>query len=95
MLITMGLQVVTRGPIMAIWAIGKILGHSEYWLWAVLVAVIVNVLMTLAFPKQSLIQSLTDKLNSITRENLTGIRVVRAYNAEKYQDEKFAAAMMN
>ena len=46
MLITMGLQVVTRGPIMAIWAIGKILGHSEYWLWAVLVAVIVNVLMT-------------------------------------------------
>ena len=97
MLITMGLQVVTRGPIMAIWAIGKILGHSEYWLWAVLVAVIVNVLMTtvlmtLAFPKQSLIQSLTDKLNSITRESLTGIRVVRAYNAEEYQNEKFAAA---
>ena len=97
MLITMGLQVVTRGPIMAIWAIGKILGHSEYWLWAVLVAVIVNVLMTtvlmtLAFPKQSLIQGLTDKLNSITRESLTGIRVVRAYNAEDYQNEKFAAA---
>ena len=97
MLITMGLQVVTRGPIMAIWAIGKILGHSEYWLWAVLVAVIVNVLMTtvlmtLAFPKQSLIQSLTDKLNSITRESLTGIRVVRAYNAEDYQNEKFASA---
>ena len=97
MLITMGLQVVTRGPIMAIWAIGKILGHSEYWLWAVLVAVIVNILMTivlvtLAFPKQSLIQGLTDKLNSITRESLTGIRVVRAYNAEDYQNEKFAAA---
>ena len=92
MLITMGLQVVTRGPIMAIWAIGKILGHSEYWLWAVLVAVIVNVLMTLAFPKQSLIQGLTDKLNSITRESLTGIRVVRAYNAEDYQNKKFAAA---
>ena len=97
MLITMGLQVVTRGLIMAIWAIGKILGHSEYWLWAVLVAVIVNVLMTtvlmtLAFPKQSLIQGLTDKLNSITRESLTGIRVVRAYNAEEYQNEKFASA---
>ncbi|HGK0862991.1 TPA: ABC transporter permease [Streptococcus pneumoniae] len=96
MLITMDLQVVTCGPIMAIWAIGKILGHSEYWLWAVLVAVIVNVLMTtvlmtLAFPKQSLIQGLTDKLNSITRESLTGIRVVRAYNAEDYQNEKFAA----
>lgn len=91
MLITMDLQVVTRGSIMAIWAIGKILGHSEYWLWAVLVAVIINVLMTLAFPKQSLIQGLTDKLNSITRESLTGIRVVRAYNAEDYQNEKFAA----
>ena len=48
--------------------------------------------MTLAFPKQSLIQGLTDKLNSITRESLTGIRVVRAYNAEEYQNEKFAAA---
>ena len=97
MLFTMGLQVVTRGPIMAIWAIGKILGKSEYWLWAVVVAVIVNVLMTtvlitLAFPKQSVIQKLTDKLNSITRESLTGIRVVRAYNAENYQDEKCEAA---
>ena len=97
MLFTMGLQVVTRGPIMAIWAIGKILGKSEYWLWAVVVAVIVNVLMTtvlmtLAFPKQSVIQKLTDKLNSITRESLTGIRVVRAYNAEDYQDQKFEAA---
>lgn len=97
MLFTMGLQVVTRGPIMAIWAIGKILGKSEYWLWAVVIAVIVNVLMTtvlltLAFPKQSVIQRLTDKLNSITRESLTGIRVVRAYNAEDYQDKKFEEA---
>ena len=75
----------------------KSLGKSEYWLWAVVVAVIVNVLMTtvlmtLAFPKQSVIQKLTDKLNSITRESLTGIRVVRAYNAEDYQDKKFEAA---
>ena len=97
MLFTMGLQVVTRGPIMAIWAIGKILGKSEYWLWAVVIAVIVNVLMTtvlltLAFAKQSVIQKLTDKLNSITRESLTGIRVVRAYNAEDYQDKKFEEA---
>ena len=97
MLFTMGLQVVTRGPIMALWAIEKILGKSEYWLWAVVVAVIVNilmttVLMTLAFPKQSVIQKLTDKLNSITRESLTGIRVVRAYNAEDYQDKKFEEA---
>ena len=97
LMITMGLQVVTRGPIMAIWAITKIIGKSEYWLWAVIVAVIVNmimttVLMTLAFPKQSVIQRLTDKLNSITRESLTGLRVVRAYNAENYQDDKFAGA---
>lgn len=97
MLFTMGLQVVTRGPIMAIWAIGKILGKSEYWLWAVVIAVIVNVLMTtvlltLAFAKQSVIQKLTDKLNSITRESLTGIRVVRVYNAEDYQDKKFEEA---
>lgn len=96
-LITMGLQVVTRGPIMAIWAMTKIIGKSESWLMAVLIAVIVNilmtaVLMTLAFPKQSVAQRLVDKLNSITRESLTGIRVVRAYNAEDYQDEKFAAA---
>ena len=91
LMITMGLQVVTRGPIMAIWAITKIIGKSD------IVAVIVNiimttVLMTLAFPKQSVIQRLTDKLNSITRESLTGIRVVRAYNAEDYQDDKFAGA---
>ena len=96
-LITMGLQVVTRGPIMAIWAMTKIIGKSENWLIAVLIAVLVNILMTvvlvtLAFPKQSVAQSLVDKLNSVTRESLTGIRVVRAYNAEDYQDEKFAAA---
>ena len=96
-LITMGLQVVTRGPIMAIWAMTKIIGKSENWLIAVLIAVIVNILLTvvlvtLAFPKQSVAQRLIDKLNSVTRESLTGIRVVRAYNAEDYQDEKFAAA---
>lgn len=96
-LITMGLQVVTRGPIMAIWAMTKIIGKSENWLIAVLIAVIVNILLTvvlvtLAFPKQSVAQRLIDKLNSVTRESLTGIRVVRAYNAEDYQDEKFATA---
>lgn len=96
-LITMGLQVVTRGPIMAIWAMTKIIGKSENWLTAVLIAVVVNilmtaVLMTLAFPKQSVAQRLVDKLNSVTRESLMGIRVVRAYNAEDYQDEKFATA---
>ena len=96
-LITMGLQVVTRGPIMAIWAMTKIIGKSENWLTAVLIAALVNILLTvvlvtLAFPKQSVAQRLVDKLNSVTRESLTGIRVVRAYNAEDYQDEKFATA---
>ena len=97
LLITMGLQVIVRGPIMAIWAMTKIVGKSEAWLWAVGVAVLINilmtvVLMTLAFPKQAVIQKLTDKLNAVTRESLMGIRVIRAYNAEDYQDAKFEAA---
>lgn len=96
LLITMGLQVIVRGPIMAIWAMTKIVGKSEAWLWAVGVAVLINilmtvVLMTLAFPKQAVIQKLTDKLNAVTRESLMGIRVIRAYNAEDYQDAKFEA----
>ena len=95
--IAMGLQVVIRGSIMAIWAMTKVVGKSDAWLIAVLVAVATIILMTivlvtLAFPKQSIVQTLTDKLNSVTRESLTGIRVVRAYNAEDYQDAKFDAA---
>ena len=95
--IAMGLQVVIRGSIMAIWAMTKVVGKSDAWLIAVLVAVAAIILMTivlvtLAFPKQSIVQTLTDKLNSVTRESLTGIRVVRAYNAEDYQDAKFDAA---
>ena len=96
LLITMGLQVIVRGPIMAIWAMTKIVGKADAWLWAVGVAVLINilmtvVLMTLAFPKQAVIQKLTDKLNAVTRESLMGIRVIRAYNAEGYQDAKFEA----
>ena len=96
LLITMGLQVIIRGPIMAIWAMTKIVGKADAWLWAVGVAVLINilmtvVLMTLAFPKQAVIQKLTDKLNAVTRESLMGIRVIRAYNAEDYQDAKFEA----
>ena len=95
--IAMGLQVVIRGSIMAIWAMTKVVGKSDAWLIAVLVAVAAIILMTivlvtLAFPKQSIVQTLTDKLNSVTRESLTGIRVVRAYNAEDYQEAKFDAA---
>ena len=94
MLITMGLQVVTMGPIMAIWALTKIWDKSSSWTMSLGVAIIVVVIMLailliLAFPKQSKVQVLTDKLNSTTREILTGIRVVRAYNAEDYQDDKY------
>ncbi|AWN20750.1 ABC transporter ATP-binding protein [Streptococcus sobrinus] len=93
-MITMGMQVVTRGPIMAIWALTKIWGKSGSWTQAVGVAVLIvlillSVLLFVAFPRQRKVQGLTDALNSTTRESLTGVRVVRAYNAEDYQDKKF------
>ncbi|WP_019795225.1 ABC transporter ATP-binding protein [Streptococcus sobrinus] len=93
-MITMGIQVVTRGPIMAIWALTKIWGKSGSWTQAVGVAVLIvlillSVLLFVAFPRQRKVQGLTDALNSTTRESLTGVRVVRAYNAEDYQDKKF------
>lgn len=97
MALTMGLQVITQGPIMAIWAITKIADKNGNWLLALLVAVAVIAILMLfllimVMPKQRLIQTLTDKLNSVTRESLTGIRVVRAYNAESYQEDKFEKA---
>ncbi|MCS4487789.1 ABC transporter ATP-binding protein [Streptococcus sciuri] len=100
MLITMGLQVVTMGPIMAIWALTKIWGESSSWTMTLGVAIVVviimiSILLILAFPKQSKVQVLTDKLNATTREILTGIRVVRAYNAEDYQDDKYNAVNNN
>lgn len=93
-LIVMGMQVVTRGPIMAIWALTKIGGKSDQWTGAVGVAVIIvmillSVLLLLAFPRQRQIQGFTDALNATTREALSGVRVIRAYNAEKYQTDKF------
>lgn len=100
LLITMGMQVVTKGPIMAIWAMTKIWGKSGEWTMSVGVAVFIvmillSVLLFVAFPKQRKVQGLTDALNAITRESLTGVRVVRAYNAEDYQDNKFKAANDN
>ncbi len=97
---TMGIQVITKGPIMAIWAITKIADKNHEWLMVLIVAVAVMFLMIIfllmmVMPKQRMIQKLTDKLNSVTRESLTGIRVVRAYNAEDYQDAKFAQANDN
>lgn len=93
-MITMGMQVVTRGPIMAVWALTKIWGKSDEWTGAVGVAVLIvlillSVLMFVAFPRQRKVQGLTDALNSTTRESLSGVRVVRAYNAEDYQENKF------
>ena len=97
LLISMGLQVIIKAPIMAIWAITKIVGKSYQWSIAtagaitVLIALIL-VLVLIALPKFKKIQWLTDNLNRTTRENLTGIRVVRAFNAEKYQQKKFEKA---
>jgi ATP-binding cassette, subfamily B, multidrug efflux pump len=96
----MGLQVLIRAPIMAGWAITKIAGKGLEWSLATVGAVLfmmvlVTVLVIFALPKFRIIQSLTDKLNGVTRENLTGVRVVRAYNAEGYQEGKFEQANEN
>lgn len=97
MLIALGLQFGLRGPIMSIWAIAKISGQN--WQWSMTTAFAVGVLLVMigfimyfAVPRFSKIQTLTDNLNAVTRENLTGLRVIRAYNAEKYQNKKFAKA---
>ncbi|ULT54871.1 ABC transporter ATP-binding protein/permease [Neobacillus drentensis] len=97
MLIIMGLQVVIRAPIMAVWAILKITGKAWEWTAATGIAVaflcvLIAIVVLVALPKFRVIQSLTDQLNRVTRENLSGIRVVRAYNAEGYQEEKFEQA---
>lgn len=98
MLIAIGLQVLIRAPIMAIWAISKIAGKA-YWQWSTITVVAVGVLLTmigvlvtLVLPRFKKVQRLTDNLNKVTRENLTGIRVIRAYNAEQYQEDKFEKA---
>lgn len=94
MLIVMGLQVIIKAPIMAVWAILKIADKSWQWTMSTGVAVVVLLIVVgtavgLALPKFKKLQSLTDDLNRVTRENLSGINVVRAYNAEEYQEAKF------
>ncbi len=100
MLIVMGLQMLIKAPIMAVWAICKISGKEWEWTLATGVAVvvllsIVGICVVLAMPKFKKLQILTDDLNRVTRENLNGLRVVRAYNAEEYQEEKFETANKN
>lgn len=97
MLIAMGMQMLIKAPIMAVWAIIKIYGKG--FEWSVITAgavgillIMILILVLVALPKFKIIQKLTDNLNHTSRENLTGIRVVRAFNAEKYQEGKFASA---
>ena len=97
MIIAMGLQVMVKGPILAVWAIVKIAGKSWQWTTATGVAVIIliavfGIIIGLAMPKFKRIQSLTDNVNRVSREQLIGLRVVRAYNAEEYQEDKFEVA---
>lgn len=97
MLIAMGLQAIIKAPILLVWAIIKISGKEWQWSLATGAAVLVILIVllitiVLAMPKFKIIQQLTDNLNRVTRENLTGIRVVRAYNAEEYQEDKFEKA---
>ncbi len=97
MLIAMGLQMLVKAPIMAVWAILKIADKQWQWTLSTGIAVlallvIVGTSMVLVMPKFRKMQILTDDLNRVTRENLTGLRVVRAYNAESYQERKFEQA---
>ena len=94
MLIAIGLQLLIKAPITAVWAVTKILNKSWQWsaLTGVAVVILLSVIITLmiiVIPRFKRVQKLIDKLNGVTRENLTGIRVVRAFNAEDYQEVKF------
>ncbi|MCL2031647.1 MAG: ABC transporter ATP-binding protein/permease, partial [Oscillospiraceae bacterium] len=97
MLVTMALQLVVKAPIMAVWAVMKIAGKGFEWSLAtgatvLLMSLLVTLLMIFVFPKFRKMQILTDNITRVTRENLMGLRVVRAYNAERYQEDKFEAA---
>lgn len=94
MIVSMGLQMIIKSPIMAVWAVIKILGKS--WelsavtaAFVVVICVFVLAVMATCIPRFRIVQKLTDKINRVARENLTGISVVHAFNAEKYQNDKF------
>ena len=94
MFLAMGMQMLFRAPITAIWAVSKILNKSAEWslITALGVAVLLTAvitLMVLVVPKFKVIQKLVDRMNDVTRENLTGIRVIRAFNAEKFEEDRF------
>jgi ATP-binding cassette subfamily B protein len=96
-LITMGLQLVIKAPITAVWAVTKILGKGFEWSMAtggavLILVILITFLVIFALPKFRKMQTLTDNITRVTRENLTGLRVVRAYNAEKHQEAKFETA---
>ncbi len=97
MLVTMGLMLIIKAPIMAVWAITKIAGKGMEWTLATgaavaVLVVLIGIIMIFVMPKFKKMQSLTDNMNRVTRENLTGLRVVRAYNAENFQKKKFEEA---
>lgn len=97
MFLSFGMQMLIKAPLTAVWAITKILDKSWEWSTATALAVVlllslVVVIMVIVVPRFKLIQKMTDRLNGVTRENMTGIRVVRAFNAEKYEEKKFAKA---
>lgn len=92
--VSMGMQAMVKAPILAVWSVIKILNKSWQWSVAIGVAVVflllmVTVIVLFAVPKFKKIQTMTDDMNRITRENLTGIRVIRSANAEEYQNKKF------
>lgn len=94
MLIAIGLQVMIKAPVMAVWAIGKISATNVQWTEATLATVmimvaLIGILVGLCYPRFKKIQKLTDDLNNATRENISGVRVVRAFNADEYQHNKF------
>lgn len=103
MIVSMGLQMIIKSPIMAVWAVIKILGKSWEFsavtaAFVVVICVFVLAVMATCIPRFRIVQKLTDKINRVARENLTGINVVHAFNAEKYQNDKFdvpSKEMMN
>ena len=100
MLIGMGLQLLIKAPIMAVWAITKILDKSVEWSMLVGICVIIllmtiGIIMIIVMPRFSKVQKLIDRVNSVIRENLSGIRVIRAFNAEKYQTNRFEEVNSN